>query len=475
MKKDTRSYNILVIEDNEGDFTLIEDYLLEKIAIPVIVQAKNFTEARSLLARQPVDYYDIIFLDLSLPDKDGEPLIIELLGLCPECPVIILTGNTDIDFSIKSLSLGIADYLLKDDINATSLYKSIVYNIERKKTNTALEESEKRYSNLFHLSPQPVLIFNTETFRFVQVNKAAVKQYGYSEKEFLGMTVMDIMVPEELADFKKPVEGKKQNKEKVFNGRFRHYKKTKELIPVEMYSNDIVLNDKIYKLVIAIDVTENVITEHTITKAIIKAQEEERYEIGNELHDNICQILATSQIILGTLKESVGPTSMQWLNQCREYIVLASNEIRNLSHRLAPAFFDNTTLDEAFRRLLTDFNTGEMYKIGFHFDSSVKQNLLSQDAQLNLYRILQEQLRNILKHAAAAAIEVELIIRETILIMRIQDDGIGFDADKVQKGIGLANMKRRTELFSGKLIIDSLPGKGCLVTVQIPLQAMEER
>ena len=90
--------------------------------------------------------------------------------------------------------------------------------------------------------------------------------------------------------------------------------------------------------------------------------------------------------------------------------------------------------------------------------------------QLNLYRILQEQLRNIMKHAKATQIEVNIIMKNfAFLQMRIIDDGIGFDASAAKGGIGLANMNRRAQLFSGTFIINSAVGKGCEVLVEIPL------
>ena len=126
-----------------------------------------------------------------------------MLRVASLCPIIILTGYADIDFSIKSISQGILDYLLKDDLNATTLYKSIIYAIERKKTISELKESEKRYSDLFHLSPQPMWVLDPETFRFVQVNKATIELYGYSEEEFLNMTLMDIKQEEDISKTKR--------------------------------------------------------------------------------------------------------------------------------------------------------------------------------------------------------------------------------------------------------------------------------
>ena len=147
MKKE--KLQILLIEDNPGDIALIEDYLSEYLDISGLAIAKNFKEA-SVYLNSPNANYDVILLDLSLPDKSGEELIKEVLSIGLTNPTIVLTGNSDLGFGIRSLSMGISDYLLKDDINPSSLYKSIIYTIERQRSRTELEESEKRYSELFH-------------------------------------------------------------------------------------------------------------------------------------------------------------------------------------------------------------------------------------------------------------------------------------------------------------------------------------
>lgn len=222
---DKKKYNILVVEDNLGDFVLIEDYIKEQIIAPNVIHVKNFKEAKQLTLNNELKF-DIILLDLSLPDASGEQLIIEIVSLKLDCPIIALTGYTDIEFSIKSMSLGIADYLLKEDINATTLYKSIVYNIERAKTNFKLFESEKRYSDLFQLSPQPMWVFDLESLRFLDVNQVAVDHYGYSKEEFLNKTIRDIRPPEDIYIVDEAVNKIKDEPEGgITIGTYRHTKK----------------------------------------------------------------------------------------------------------------------------------------------------------------------------------------------------------------------------------------------------------
>ena len=139
MINDKKSYRILVIEDNPPDLALVEEFLTEQILDPVIVHAGSYKQASAILSGVDI-LFDVILLDLSLPDNSGQDLITEMLRVASSCPIIILTGYADIDFSIKSISQGILDYLLKDDLNATTLYKSIIYSIERKKTISDLQQ-----------------------------------------------------------------------------------------------------------------------------------------------------------------------------------------------------------------------------------------------------------------------------------------------------------------------------------------------
>jgi len=346
---------------------------------------------------------------------------------------------------------------------------------EKKKLQESLIASELKFRNFFNLAPIPIWVTDPETFRFVLVNNAAIMHYGYTENEFLSMTYMDIRGKQDppTKEFLRKKEdriGSRNNKN--YKSSFTHVKKCGEKINVEIYTSPIDINERQGILCVAIDVTERNEFENKITRAIIKTQEDERYEIGSELHDNVCQILAAAKMSLGMIKPSLVPQAVQSYDKSYEAINLATIEIRNLSHRLAPAFFDNTKLEEAFKSLLKSFNITDAYEVSVYFDKSSKERVLSQDIKLNLYRILQEQLRNIVEHAHCSIIEVSVFIFDQHLHMRIADNGVGFDENHLQHGIGMANMKRRAELFAGKLFVQSKRGKGCEVLVKIPVEKL---
>ncbi|MFC2188421.1 PAS domain S-box protein [Fulvivirgaceae bacterium LMO-SS25] len=257
MKKDPYPYKILVVEDNLGDFILVEDYLIEEIIQPELTHAKDFKQAKACLS-DTATHYDVILLDLSLPDKSGEELISETLAIANNTPILVLTGFSDLNFAIKSLSLGISDYLIKENISPTALYKSIIYNIERFKFVNAIQESEKKYSELFHLSPIPMWVYDLETLAFLDVNSAATDHYGYSFDEFMSMTIANIRPKEDLPKLQKAIEDSRASKNFKFSDHFRHIKKNGDLILVEIRSNYIDFKGAKAELILATDITERV-------------------------------------------------------------------------------------------------------------------------------------------------------------------------------------------------------------------------
>ena len=253
MNLDRKQYKVLVIEDNPGDFALVYDFLFEHIESPIVFRAEFFKAAREILNENDQDF-DVILLDLSLPDLSGNELITNILKIANDIPIIVLTGYGDFDFGVKSVGLGIADYILKDELTAMGLYKSIVYCLERRSNHKKILESEKIYDELFHTSPVPTWVYSIDTLQFLDVNNAAQLHYGYSKEEFLSLTIKDIRPAECLPALMEAIE---QNADKLCTqGLFEHKKKNGELIKVIIRTNFIVFKGVNAKVVTAIDITE---------------------------------------------------------------------------------------------------------------------------------------------------------------------------------------------------------------------------
>ncbi|MGZ3889609.1 MAG: ATP-binding response regulator [Mucilaginibacter sp.] len=349
---------ILIVEDNPGDFALVEELLFEQIETPVISHVPNYEAAKEVLSQRTVPF-DVILLDLSLPDKTGLPLIQDIISISSNAPVIVLTGYTDLTFGVRSLSLGVSDYILKDELTALSLYKSIVYSCERKKIILALENSELR--------------------------------------------------------------------------------------------------------------------ARSFAKQLNNALEEERSRIAREIHDEFGQQLSGLKMALSSLKKNPGVSNE--VGAVLEAIVADVNtsilSVRQIANELRPVLIDKLGLFAAIEWLVTEFGkkTGIISRV--HFD--VNQPVIGKIPEINIFRICQEALTNIAKHAGATMINVRIENREQELLIRIVDNGKGIASNTLHNplSMGLLNMKERANLIGADLNISSSPGEGTIIELKVNINATE--
>lgn len=294
-----KKLNILVIEDHLGDYILIEDYLNEEHLDIQLTRATRFSEARELLTA--AHNFAVVLLDLSLPDADNnEGLVKSVVALAPKIPVIVLTGYSDKEFGVKTLSLGISDYLLKDELSAAQLSKSIYYSIERNYATIQLGESEKKYKSLFDSSPLPMWVLERNTLQFLNVNSAAINLYGYTYDEFLSMTVKDIWVKE---DAERITSFWKSSINDTFKTTVKHYSKAGKIIELEIKSNPIEFDGKEARVTLATDITARVEAEQALmlSEQRFKALVQEASELVMilEFNGDYSYVSPSSKIILG--------------------------------------------------------------------------------------------------------------------------------------------------------------------------------
>lgn len=242
---------ILLIEDNLAD----TEYLKEMLSAGrhpafAIQHATRLSQGISLLGEKR---FDIVLLDLGLPDSQGIDTLMSIRKESPEVPVLILTGLADEDFALKAIKSGADDYLIKGQITDTLLVRTIRYTIERKHIIEELRQSEGQYRLLFDSNPFPMWVYCRGSLSFLAVNDEAIHHYGYSRDEFLRMTMKDIHVEEEIPRL--------LNTENEIAGAFRHTgtwkqrKKNGALIDVDVTTHDVPFNGKPARLVLANDVT----------------------------------------------------------------------------------------------------------------------------------------------------------------------------------------------------------------------------
>jgi PAS domain S-box-containing protein len=252
MKKDIKSYRILIIESSGKVLLSLKKLLLKRIVDPIIVNSVDFKSAEMLMSHED---FDIILLDLNLSDIKGKELLYAF-GKENFSKTILLTELEDATLTRYAISKGVSDYLIKSELSSRLLYKSIVYAIERRKNIAKLEESEKRYSDLFYLNPQPMYLFDFETLNFLRVNDAMLRQYEYSIEEFLSMSLLDIRPDGEIDSFKKVYKHFEHHDKLVTTTEFKHKRKNGDTFYVEISCNVIYMEGRKCGLATAVDVTE---------------------------------------------------------------------------------------------------------------------------------------------------------------------------------------------------------------------------
>lgn len=242
-------------------------------------------------------------------------------------------------------------------------------------------------------------------------------------------------------------------------------------------------NDKeIYGLVLACtDITESKLLENQlererlekqleITNAVISAEENERQEIGRELHDNIQQILVSARLFLTMIdKKQISETGYSYLQQTNQMILSAIDEIRNLSHSMITPFIEDTSLKDAIEKVVFIIASTSEIKVSMDV-TGLDEEKLSEKLRLTIFRIIQEQFSNILKYSKASAVLLKIVQDNEKLTLTIQDNGIGFDTSKKTSGIGLMNIQSRASLFNGEVSIRSSPGQGFELSVIMKLK-----
>ena len=204
----------------------------------------------------------------------------------------------------------------------------------------------------------------------------------------------------------------------------------------------------------------------SINKAVIEGQEKEKLELSQELHDNINQLISSSKLYMEVAKRQTEKPEM--IEKSIETLNLAIQEIRRLSKSLNPSTLEQLTLVDAIENLIDDiYLTG---KLNIKFDyTEFNYEITLPQLNLYLYRIVQEQVNNIIKYAKTTTAYITLKNNAEYLYLKIEDNGIGFNPNEKRKGIGLTNIKNRVALFKGLYNIDSSPGNGCIIEINIPL------
>lgn len=358
----------------------------------------------------------------------------------------------------------------------------------RKEAKDALQESEQKFRSLVtHI--QVGVFLSDGGGNIVMCNKALCAMLSIPESMVIGKNVYDIMSSDMIDENnrfipvpERPLTLTLQSRQTVKDAVIGVlHPITKERSWILVNSDPILDEEGNIKHVVCsvMNITERkkleqkliagqVSHQRQLTQATIDGQENERRTIGEELHDNVGQQLTTIKLFLDYAKTTADNETAEMVSMALKGISDAINDVRAMSRSLVPYTLKDLGLVESVNELIDSIMRARTLNIDFvhcRFD----EDLLPENQKLSLFRIIQEQLNNIVKHAGAQNVWIKLFVEANEFVLEIKDDGKGFDASHTRKGIGILNIKNRAELFSGKAEIVSEPGNGCCLVVSFPI------
>ena len=218
--------------------------------------------------------------------------------------------------------------------------------------------------------------------------------------------------------------------------------------------------------------------ETQLLKSQLELQEQTLQHISQEIHDNIGQALTFVKLNINTIDLYKIEETQNKLAESKELITKAIQDLRNLSKTLNTDFINEAGLAACIEYQLHFLEKTGLYTTRFYMSESWCKS--QPETEIVLFRVIQELLNNIVKHAEATVIEVSMECRKNKLVIAVNDNGKGFmlppDASaNCEKGLGLGNIKKRIAIIQGTIIIDSTPGKGTRVLIEIPQQASTQQ
>jgi PAS domain S-box-containing protein len=358
---------------------------------------------------------------------------------------------------------------------------------KRKEAWDALGESEARKRAIMQASLDGIITIDHEG-RMVELNSAAERIFGQSQSKLIGENILGVIptsfkpwfkngLTNSFAGVKGPIQGSRIEMPALRTDG-SHFFAEFTITQIRL------LGHPMFTLYIR-DITKHKNAEaelRSLPQRIIKAQEDERSRIARELHDGINQMIASVKMRLRRVEDSLPdlkPAAREILRRCDHLLVNVLEENRRIAHNLRPAELDQLGLAAACGSFCNEVQLRTHLKFQYRFIPSNQR--LSPALELNLFRIVQEAITNIEKYARAKSVKLQIQFVKNSLVMKIQDDGKGFDAKKLKDrgtmlhGLGLTNMRERALSLGGTCKIESLPGLGTTIIVRVPVKTAQKK
>lgn len=360
-------------------------------------------------------------------------------------------------------------------LQAVLIFALLLHRAKRRRAEQSLRENGNRLNAILDAAVEGIITLNDRGI-IESVNAATERIFGYAAAEMIGRHV-DLLMPappregqeQSLSHFRRPRPPEMNGHGSELQGR----RKDGSFFPIDLAVNEIALADRRVFTGFVRDVSERKQAERTareLSGRLIHAQEMERARLARELHDDITQRLARLAIDAGRAESAPARAGAnERMREVRDGLVRLSEDVHALSYQLHPALLEDMGLTEALRAECSRFSGQESLSLQVKLEPVPES--IPRDTGLCLFRVTQEALRNVARHARAQAAMVALRPFEGGLQLAVTDTGIGFDPgqQRHRPSLGLASMRERVRLLGGELDIESAPGRGTNIVAWVPL------
>jgi two-component system sensor histidine kinase UhpB len=476
-----KTLKILIIEDVARDAEAIEDELRNE---SIRFTARRLENRETFLTELKSFAPDIVLSDFTLPDFDALEALRLLRERKYDIPFILVTGTRSEEVAVECLKEGADDYILKASLKR--LPSSVLNALQKKeaerekaRAEAALRRSEEQFRLIAENSYDLISLLDLQG-RFIYASPSFQTGLGYPPEDLAGVSSYSLVHAEDREPLRAALQDALSAKAgRTLEYRIQHHNgqwRAFESVGTWIYDEQ----DNPQRLVlVSRDVTQRKQSEELLRglpQLIREAQEAERRRVARELHDSVNQLLASAKFRLQSVEEKLqDKVEAAWREALKAKALLekAMQEVRRISRNLRPSELDDFGLVPALQSLCTEFSdrTGVNVELAF---GRLPRNL-TDEVELNLYRIIQEALNNIEKHSRADKVVLSITKQGSRLTVNIRDNGQGFvlppapAKDAQNPGMGLVDMRERSAFIGGTWTLISKPGKGTEIKVQVPL------
>lgn len=473
MEKST--LKILSLEDSVRDYEIICEMLIDDGFEFTSQRVENQHDFISLLRKEK---FDIILSDFSLPGFDAFGALKCASDICPDTPVIVVSGFIGEETAIELIKKGAVDYVLKNRPERLpySVHRALeevkakqarnLAEEERKKAEEALIESEQKYKLLSENVTDGIFTCRNGLIEYVNISMCHLLKCD--EGDLIRTEFAQLIVPEQRDAFKTFI-AFDSNTDQAKNIEVECLRCDDTTIFVELLLNYIAKEKLIYGVMH--DITEKKkIQKRNVVKAIIQTEEKERAYFSKELHEGLGPLLSTIKLYLQSSERPKSDKSRKEIIQKAEEILdEALTAVKEISYKLSPHLLANYGLTAAIQNFackLKNINT-----ITIDFQSNLSRRM-EMEIEVALYRATIECINNTLKYAKARNIYVSLVDLGNQIQLQYRDDGIGFDIAKIldeKIGMGLFNLQNRIETIGGEIKLFSNINEGVNYLIKVPV------